>query len=126
MREVPNRTTGVPPNMLCFGRLLRGPLSILKESWTGERDIPIVGNRSIEEYLNDLKQKLTEALEYTDEHSKIEQQRYVSHYNSRSRDKHFDVNESVLILLPDFTMSNMSPECPVRSHRASAAHHKSL
>ena len=105
MREVPNRTTGVPPNMLCFGRLLRGPLSILKESWTGERDMPIVSNRSIEEYLSDLKQKLTEARDYAEEHSKIEQQRYVSHYNLRSRDKHFDINDPVLILLPDSTNS---------------------
>jgi hypothetical protein len=105
MREVPNRTIGVHPNMLCFGRLLRRQLSILKESWTGERDIPIVGKRSIEEYLNDLKQKLIEARDYADEHSKIEQHRYVSHYNSRCRDKHFDVNDSVLILLPDSTTS---------------------
>jgi hypothetical protein len=105
MREVPNRTTGVPPNLLCFRRLLRGPLSILKESWTGDRDIPIVSNRSIEEYLNDLKQISTEARDYADEQSKSKQQCYVSHYNSRSRDKHFDVNDSVLILLPDSTTS---------------------
>jgi len=36
LREVPNATTGVSPYDLVYGRNPRGPLSILKESWTGE------------------------------------------------------------------------------------------
>jgi len=35
LREVPNRTTAVSPHFLLFGRVPRGPLSILKETWTG-------------------------------------------------------------------------------------------
>ena len=32
LREVPNETTGVPPWMLVYGRLPRGPLAVLKEN----------------------------------------------------------------------------------------------
>lgn len=35
-------TTGVPPYKLAIGHLPRGPLAILKESWCGERHLPLV------------------------------------------------------------------------------------
>ena len=41
LREVPNETTGVDPWTLVMGHLPRGPLAILKESWCGERKLPI-------------------------------------------------------------------------------------
>jgi hypothetical protein len=107
MREVPNDTTGVSPHTLCFGRLSRGPLAILKETWTGERDLPVACNKSVEDYLKDLKHKLTIARDYADKHSKREQQRYVNHYNLRTRDKHFTVGETVLVLLPDSNSSKV-------------------
>jgi transposase InsO family protein len=107
MREVPNSTTGVSPHVLCFGKLPRGPLAILKESWTGEQDLPVTCNTSVENYLAELKQNLVEAGKYADEHAKREQRRYVSHYNLRSRDKHFVAGESVLVLLPDSSSSKV-------------------
>src|SRR6218665_1738927 len=36
IREVPNATTRVAPYMLVYGRLPRGPLAVLKESWTSD------------------------------------------------------------------------------------------
>jgi len=30
LQEIPNKTTGVPPWVMVFGHLLRGPLAILK------------------------------------------------------------------------------------------------
>jgi transposase InsO family protein len=41
LREVPNETTGVPPWVLAFGHLPRGPLAVLKEAWCGEVDLPL-------------------------------------------------------------------------------------
>jgi len=41
LREVPNETTGVPPWVMAFGYLLRGPLAVLKESWVGDADLPL-------------------------------------------------------------------------------------
>jgi len=41
MREAPNSTLGAPPWLLAFGRLPRGPLSVLKDTWTGVEDPPL-------------------------------------------------------------------------------------
>ncbi|GFW97135.1 hypothetical protein TNCV_631401 [Trichonephila clavipes] len=50
-KEIPHTLTGVSPYQLVYGRILSAPMSILKEFWTGERDIPTSGARSVEEYL---------------------------------------------------------------------------
>ncbi|GFW25969.1 retrovirus-related Pol polyprotein from transposon 412 [Trichonephila clavipes] len=39
-REVPHSTTGVSPYQLVYGRLPNGPLKLLKEVWTGDKEIP--------------------------------------------------------------------------------------
>jgi len=54
LREVPNATTGVSPFKLVYGRVPRGPLAILKESWAGEREVPSTLSQPVEEYLRDL------------------------------------------------------------------------
>ena len=95
LREVPNETTGVDPWMLVMGHLLRGPLAILKESWCGEKDLPVSFGKSAMEYLRDLHNKLEIAKLYAASHSEHEQNRYATHYNLRSRDKHFEVGEQV-------------------------------
>ena len=43
LREVPNEVTGVdlPPWLMVFGHLPRRPLAVLKENWTGLRDMPL-------------------------------------------------------------------------------------
>jgi hypothetical protein len=116
MREVPKSTTGVSPHVLCFGKLPRGPLAILKESWTGEQDLPVTCNTSVENYLAELKQNLVDAGKYADEHAKREQRRYVSHYNLRSRDKHFVAGESVSVycLIRHRAKSSASGEARLR------------
>ncbi|GFW75334.1 retrovirus-related Pol polyprotein from transposon opus [Trichonephila clavipes] len=57
-REVPHSTTGVSPYQLVYGRLPNGPLKLLKEVWTGGKEIPTGSSKSIEEYLRDLIEKL--------------------------------------------------------------------
>ena len=44
---------------------------------------------------------------YAASHAEREQNRYASHYNLRSRDKHFVVGEQVFILMPDNTSSRL-------------------
>ena len=39
-RETPNATTGLTPFELVYGRPARGPIAVLKETWTGEQTIP--------------------------------------------------------------------------------------
>ena len=35
-REVAAEATGCPPSLLVYGRVCRGPLAILRETWTGQ------------------------------------------------------------------------------------------
>lgn len=107
LREAVNETTGVPPWTLVMGFLPRGPLTILRESWCEEREFPVNLGKSATEYLRELHDRLEIAQTYATSHTEREQNRYVSHYNLRSKDKHFDVGEQVLILSPDSTSSRM-------------------
>jgi len=54
LREIPNSTTSVSPHFLLFGRIPRGPLSILKESWIGYRDGSADLSKPVDKYLQDL------------------------------------------------------------------------
>jgi len=39
LRESSNSTTGMPPGLLAFGRLPRGPLAI-QDTWIGYEELP--------------------------------------------------------------------------------------
>ena len=107
LREVPNETTRVPPALLAFGRVPRGPLAILKETWCGEREFPPGLGKGPLEYLKELHESLEIAQHYAESHTQRAQQRYAERYNRRSRDKHFAVGDEVLILKPDSTASRV-------------------
>ena len=89
IREIPNATTGVSPYMMVYGRVPRGPLAFLKESWAGEREISPDLGKPVEEYLQDLKAKLENAAEYAKVHTENEQSGYVGRYNLRASYKIF-------------------------------------
>lgn len=107
LREIPNETTGVAPWVLALGHLPRGPLAILKESWCGDQSLPVSFGKDATKYLRELHDKLDIAKTYATSHSEREQNRYAAHYNLRSRDKHFNVGDQVLILMPDSTGSRL-------------------
>jgi len=101
IREIPNATTGVSPYMMVFGRVPRGPLAVLKQSWAGEREIPSDLGKPVEEYLQDLKAKLENAAEYAKVHTEKEQSGYVGRYNLRARHKIFHEGDQVTVLAPE-------------------------
>ncbi|GFT61512.1 hypothetical protein TNCV_4271961 [Trichonephila clavipes] len=90
-------------DMLIYGRLPSGPISLLKEVWVGERNIPTTLSRSVEKYLEDLIEKLRKAHEIAAETAEATQNNYASYYNLRSREKQFKVGDEVLVLLPSST-----------------------
>ena len=101
LREKPSSTTHISPYTLVYGTLPRGPLSVLKESWAGERELPFSIGKTPEEYLQTLKENLELAKIYADYHSEIEQKRYADHYNLRSTDRKFELGDKVIVLAPD-------------------------
>ncbi|GFX68393.1 retrovirus-related Pol polyprotein from transposon opus [Trichonephila clavipes] len=103
VKEIPHSTTGMSPFQLVYGRLPSGPISLLKEVWVGERNIPTTLSRSVEKYLEDLIEKLRKAHEIAAETAEATQNNYASYYNLRSREKQFKVGDKVLVLLPSST-----------------------
>ena len=49
LREVPNSTTGVSPYMLVYGRVPRGPLAVLGESWANNQHVQADLGKPVEE-----------------------------------------------------------------------------
>ena len=94
LREVPNATKGVSPYKLVYGRNPRGPLAILKESWTGESNTSSNLAQPVEDYL-------LQTASYAEGHTKNAQQSYAAHYNLRARDKHFQEGVQVIVLAHD-------------------------
>lgn len=102
-REVPNATTGVPPFLLVHGRPPVGPLAILRSSWEEEVVLPQGTGESVTDYLQELRNRLTDAATYAEDIAGVQQQRYVSHHNLRSKDIKFEVGDEVVVLIPDST-----------------------
>jgi transposase InsO family protein len=102
LREKPSATTHISPYTLVYGTLPKEPLSILRESWAGERELPFSIGKKPEEYMQNLNENLEMAKIYADYYSEIEQRRYAEHYNLRSTDRKFEVGDKVIVLAPDF------------------------
>jgi len=81
LREIPNAATGTSPYMFVYGRNPRGPLTILKMSWTGENDTSASLAQPVADYLLDLRSKLFEAAQFAQSHTDAAQQGYAAHYN---------------------------------------------
>jgi hypothetical protein len=98
LKEKPSSTTHISRYTLIYGTLPKGPLSVLKESWAGERELPLSIGKKPEEYLQTLKENLELAKV---DISVIELKRYADHYNLRSSDQKYEVGDKVVILAPD-------------------------
>jgi len=89
--------------MLVYGRLPRGPLAVLKKTWTGQRDVSADLGKPVEKYMTDLRAGLKEAADWAELHTRHGQEVYTHHYNLRSRDKRFDEGDKVIVLDDDAT-----------------------
>ena len=97
MRESRNETLGVSPFMMVMGRNPANPLKILKDTWTGENQLPQTVGKSVSEFLAELQTQIQEIHDYADDHADVEQQRYTDPYNKRAVDKHFQVGQQVIV-----------------------------
>jgi len=107
LRESKNESLGVAPWTLVFSRLPRGPLSVLKESWEGARDLPFSVGKNAQDYLKEIKTRFETVRTFAESHGANAQLKYTNRYNLRSREKQFVVGDQVLILTPDSTASRM-------------------
>ena len=100
LREKPSSTTHIAPYTLVYGTLPRGPLAILRDSWSNEKELPFHLGKNPYKYLADLRQNLQLAKEFAEIAGDQEQSNYARKYNVRSSDRSFCVGDRVIILAP--------------------------
>ena len=103
IRESRNDTLGVSLIMMVMGRNPANPLKLLRDTWSGENQLPQTTGKSVSEFLKKLHAQIQEIHDFADEHATVEQQRYTNQYNKRAVDKHFQVRKQVIVLIPDST-----------------------
>ena len=99
-REVPQDSTGFSPYELLYGRSVRGPLDVLRESW-------VASSRSSESVVSmvlSVQDKMSQMTELVQRNLAKAQQRQKAFYDRNARQREFQAGEQVIVLLP--TSSN--------------------
>ena len=95
-REVPQESTGFSPFELLYGRKVRGPLDVLKETWEAKTTTP----ESTVSYLmkvQDRLESMAKLARASDEAAKQTQKRW---YDRNVRQRSFEPGDQVLVLMP--------------------------
>ena len=76
----------------------RGPLSILKEVWTNEKNNSEV--KLTYEYIMDVRNRLEDTFHIVKSNLGSKSQLYKQYYDKKTRERKFKVGDKVLLLLP--------------------------
>nr|XP_054591237.1 uncharacterized protein LOC129155100 isoform X2 [Nothobranchius furzeri] len=97
-REVPQASTGFSPFELLYGHEVRGPLALLKETWTGEERGE--GPVNVISYVLQMRERLLKMTTLAQQHL-AEAQRYQKRwYDKSARERDFLPGQKVLVMLP--------------------------
>ena len=97
-REARQEATGFSPFELLYGRTVRGPVQILKELWSKERDVPEVTTSY--QYVLELRERLDETMRLAQAELERNQIRNKKLYNRKAKKRVFQLGDKVLVLLP--------------------------
>ncbi|XP_071491788.1 uncharacterized protein [Diadema antillarum] len=97
-RETPQDSTGFAPFELLYGRVVRGPLMIVKELWT--QDDTEADTKSTYQYVLDLKERMEKTCDIARQELLKSHEKYRRNYNRKARQRSFKVGDEVLVLLP--------------------------
>lgn len=101
--SIPHSTTGISPYQMVYGRIPRGPLSVLKDNMSGLLTAHPTPTGSVKDYCNKLVSDLQIGLDLAQSQCEKAQKQYVTHYNLSCRDKSFEPGDHVVVLFPDST-----------------------
>ena len=79
IRESKNATLAVSQFMMLMERNPSNPFKLIKDSWSGENELPQPCDKSVADYLTDLKANLKNIHDFAGAHAEQEQQKYVDH-----------------------------------------------
>ena len=99
-REVPQASTGFSPFELLYGRNVRGPLDVLKESWEASTKSP----ESVVSYVFTVQERLARLRDIVHDNTENAQATQKAWYDRHARNRDFQPGDQVLVLLP--TRSN--------------------
>lgn len=95
LRTAPHETTGFSPAELVYGRALRTPLRMLRESWEDQKENP-----TVVEYVLELLNRLNKAMGIVERNAKTAQNRAKAYYDRTARLRTFEVGDKVMLLVP--------------------------
>ena len=98
-REVPQESTGFSPFELLYGRAVRGPLDVLRETWEASAKSP----ESVVSHVITIRERLQAMSEVARENLGAAQKKQKTWYDKQARERGFSVGEQVLVLLPSST-----------------------
>ena len=96
---MPQASTGFSPFELLYGREVRGPLDVLKETWEAESK----SNESVVGHVLEMREKMSHMTELVSENLQRAQQAQKRWYDQNARDREFQPADQVLVLLPTST-----------------------
>ena len=95
-REVPQASTGFSPFELLYGRQVRGPLDIVRESWEARESSP----ESVVSYVLAMREKLSRVTELVHDNLDKAQKQQKAWYDQNARSRELTPGDDVLVLVP--------------------------
>jgi len=97
-KDVPQASTGFSPFELLYGHEVRGPLSLLREIWEGNKARE--GSVNIVSYVVQMRDRLEKMSQLAQSHMAVAQQQQKSWYDRSALQRSFNPGQKVLVLLP--------------------------
>ena len=96
-REIPQTSTGFSPFELLYGRTPRGPLALVKDSWTSDKPGETVSEY---QYVLELKERITKTCKIAQENVQKAAASYKAYKDKKAKERTFEEGDEVLVLLP--------------------------
>ena len=103
-REVPQASTGFSPFELLYGRSVRGPLDIVRDSWVAAKKT----DESVVSHVLSIREKMEKMTDIVQENLQLAQTAQKKWYDRHAREQSFQTGEQVLLLLPSSTSKLMA------------------
>ncbi|XP_071797127.1 uncharacterized protein [Asterias amurensis] len=106
IREAPQESLGFSPFEMLYGRQVRGPMTILRELWTGE--VSTTETKTTYQYIIDLRERLENTCQAAHKELQKSSARYKHHYDKRSKVREFSVGDKLHPLTAKETIADVN------------------